>query len=416
MLNKYCVLFGVSFISNFIIAAELFSIPLESCSYYGLFFFTFLYLLICQFRINPNLNRLRRVILILFFTPILWSIFGVLVNSFLIDNIHYSFQVLMTGLPRLINYLLILILFLSFSEMDEKNSIRNIKWFYFALLVFLFFGLWQFFHFYFDIPIISFETRDMAHSVVGVGPTHRITSIAREPSFFSPLLVELFVLSLFFKELGWNKFLLNVVIGVTLFVSVFTLSPSTYMEFFFLFLIMIFRNKIKFSTIIVLGISSIIIISFFQYLNEFILYRLINVEDSTRFLLIETIIDTMSNMDIFTLLFGIGPKGLSYISEITTIDGTGEKVHSSTNNIFADLFVDNGLFGVLFLIILFVYLYRKAFSIKYSNLPALFFIHLFLCCQYRGNYSSVRFIILVAILIFLISFYKKKEQKYSYEG
>lgn len=411
MVSKYITLLGISFVSNFIVATTIFSIPLDECSYYGAYLLMFLYVLANKFRLNIVLDKKYYVVAILFYLPIVLSTFGVLINFFLIDDINYSFKILVNGLPRLFNYFLMLILLFSSAAMGNDIRIKSLKWFYISLLVFLLFGIWQFLHFYFDIPIIFFETRDMAHSVVGVAPTHRVTSIAREPSFFSPLLAELFILSFFLRDIGWSKLCIAIIRFLVLFVAVFTLSPSTYLEFLFIFLVLLFRNKINFLSILAVCFIVIVTVVFFRYFEEFILYRFVTVSDSTRFLQIETIFKTMFDMNVFSLLFGIGPKGLSFISQITQIDGTGAGIHSSTNNIFADLFVDNGLFGFLSLLALFGYLYRKAFAIKLSNLPSLLFVHIFVCCQYRGNYSSIRFIMLINILFILIDYYDKKIKK-----
>lgn len=417
-ISKVILIYLIIFLSNFVISADILSIPIKEIAYFLPFFLLFIYIFLL-FKYKESTFVIfdeAKVFIGLFFIPIILSLVNIFLNLVFIDNYNYSADLFIGSIPRLFNYAVNLILCIVLTSRKNINFPTALNYFLIALAIFNLFGLWQLLNYYFSIPIIPFETRNLVHSVVGGVLKYRITSIAREPSFYAPLLAETFILMMFMSEVNGRKLKYTLIRILVLILMVFTLSPSAYIELIAIFFIMIFRGKWGYS-IKIFSLSLIVFLCsfFYNYLNVFILYRIEHLGDSSRYLLLKTIILEMFNYGVNTICFGIGPKGLEYFKQTTKILVTNDPIHSSTNNIFIDLFVDTGLFGLVCIISLFYYLYRRTSRIKVSNIPIIFFFHLLLSSMYRANYSSIRFIVIVSILIFIINYYSSPSNHKQYE-
>lgn len=411
--SKYNFFYLISFLSNFLIATNIFGLSLEAIANYTIPVLLLLAYIYKDNNKESSFTRTEEQLIFLFFCPIILSLFGVIPNTILMSDKAYSPEYMFNGILRLVNYIINLFIILYGFHLTKAQNILNIKWFYASLLVFLSFGLWQYLHFSFGIPIIPFETRDALHSIADNFGIHRITSIAREPSFFAPLLVETLLLTSFLIKLypEYRKVFL-VIIGLVSFVSIFTLSPSVYAEFCLLGMVILLRSKNFISTFILLSLIAIIVIFNIDFLEKYIIPRFMEVSGSTRFLQLKTVVNTFFNFSVFTIFVGCGPKSLSYLSTITKIDGSNEALHHSTNNIFIDLLVDNGIIGIIGLVFFYFILFRRSILVKSSNIPILYCTHFFIYNQYRGEYVSPRFAIQVLILLFLISFYSTNKSKF----
>lgn len=406
----------IAFLAPFSVATTVSGIPLNSLSN------LFTPLLILGYLIfnKAKIFNIRytffdfKILVILFFVPILTSLLSFVLNFFLINDVHFSILNLIDAFPRLFNYLCLFFILNIFVGNPEMYNMEDIaKGYYCALLIFLFFGLWQILNIYLNVPIVDFETRNHLHSVTSAIFSKRITSIAREPSFFAPLLAELFILTLYFKS-KTNKTLLYSFFQVLIvLVTLLTLSPSAYIEFSILFFLIFIREKQPLYTkigvliIMVLGVCFI-----YDIIDQLILTRIENASDSGRFQQIAVLVSYMTNAGLNMLLFGVGPKGLSYLGSQSSINHITE-IQASSNNIFVDLFVDSGLFGVVFLMIFFIYIIIRSYRVKCSNIPLYLAVHFFVCNMYRGMYSSSYFAVVLAIWMYLIRLHSSNRSNVS---
>lgn len=403
--------FLCTFFSNFIIAADIYGVPVATLSNIIIILCILSYIIINRCIIYNSFNKIEKIFCILYFIPIIISLFASSINTLFLYRYGYSTEYVLKAIPRLFNCVILFLYLCIYSVLSKKNQAYNIHIFYYSLLIFLTFGLWQLLHFYLDVPFIDIVVRDAGHSLKDTYMIKRVTSIAREPSFLSPLMVELFIIILYFKETrNTNKTFHYFILSLILLVIIFMLSPSVYIEFIVLFMIAIFRKRMTLSKLFISIIAILILYySLGDDINRFFVYRLVNVGESSRFLEIKTVLDFMLFQNYFTLFFGLGPKGFNFLCDIISIEDSNQQLMITTNNILMDTFVEEGILGFICILLLFYYLIKECNLIKNSNIPLYFGVHIFLFNQYRGEYASLRFIVVFCILVFFIEFYKSKQ-------
>jgi len=321
---------------------------------------------------------------------------------------------------RMANITICFVLFLHIVNEKNKEKISTkilLNAYVAGCSILLFFGIWQILNIIFYIPYPDFETRDQIHTmdVTGTLPffTRRVTSIALEPAFLIPFLIDAIII-LFYTT---KKYYWIILFAIVLF---FTLSLSGYVNIFLIILIMLFFAKktiktffvkifVLISSVFVLYLTQNVFIVVFQRLNpaELLLSgRLQNSILSIRHMFFEA--------SVFNFLFGFGPRGMSYIRNFVFYTSgwrQGEMIGTTTHIIFVDFFVEHGIVGVLAIILLFCYLFAlatKGYNKTGNRLGQVLCLNLIISSLYTADYASPRFTI---IMILLLCLYKDGQNK-----
>lgn len=294
----------------------------------------------------------------------------------------------------------------SFSTNDMLNA------YFKGCCILLFFGIWQLLNNLFGVPYPNWTTRDSIHSMntstLLPFMAKRITSIAREPAYLIPYLIDAVIL-LCYKSRNYLLILLYLII------LFFTLSLSAYVNVFLIGMIMLVvsqrskRKVIICFVVILIGFWMIyqlkdVFIAVFDRLDPQNLFL------STRLRVIILSIKYMfSDISLFNNLFGFGPKGMGYIRKFVFYPSgylQGGSIARTTNTVFFDFFVEHGVVGLLMIIMLFFRLYKMGI-ITYrktkNRLSQLLCLNLFITSFYTADFASPRFTI---IIIFILCLYK----------
>jgi len=358
-------------------------------------------------------------IIFLFYLPFFASLSTVSFISLFTSGlcpVYIEFYV--TKIGRMINVSIFFALFL-FTVNERNNNRISTKTLFNAYVagccVLLFFGIWQIFNFLFGLPYPDFYTRDHIHSMDAdfLIITRRVTSIAREPAFLVPYLLDATIIIFYVLK----KYYLLILFAVVL---LFTLSLSAYINFFLVLIVMIYlaRKTMKgilvkvlvfICCICVLYLWGDIFFIVFQRLNPadlFLSERLQNSTLSIRYMFYEA--------PIFNLLFGFGPRGMSYIRNFTFyVSGwrQGEMIDNTTHIIFVDFLVEHGIIGMLIIGIMFYYLFKLAtrvFDRTGNRLGQVLCLNLLISSFYTADYASPRFTV---IILLLLCIYKDSGEK-----
>jgi hypothetical protein len=278
--------------------------------------------------------------------------------------------------------------------------------------ILLFFGIWQLLSNLFGVPYPDWSTRSSIHSMdkFKLLPfmTMRITSIAREPAFLMPCLIDAIIL-IFYNS---KKYIL---IFSLLTIIFFSLSLSGYINIIFILMAMFsFLQQSRVKIIFGIILTSVALYMGYQLHGVFatVFSRLTpdNLLLSSRFQTIILSIKFMfSDISPFNILFGFGPKGMEYIRRsvfYTSGYFQGNPIETTTHFIFIDFFVEHGIFGIILLIILFSYLLKIGkitYKITKNRLSQVLCLNLFISSLYTADYASPRFTI---IMIFILCLYK----------
>jgi hypothetical protein len=279
--------------------------------------------------------------------------------------------------------------------------------------ILLFFGIWQLLSNLFGVPYPDWSTRSSIHSMdkFGLLPfmTMRITSIAREPAYLMPYLIDAVILIFYTSK----KYIL---IFSFLIVIFFSLSLSGYINIIFILMAMfsfLQQSRVKFF----FGIISTSVALYIGYQLHGVFAAIFsrfapdNLLMSRRFQTIILSIKFMfsDNISLFNILFGFGPKGMEYIRRsvfYTSGYVQGNPIEITTHFVFIDFLVEHGIIGIASIIILFYYL-LKIGKITYkktkNRLSQVLCLNLFITSLYTSDYASPRFTV---IIIFILCLYK----------
>ncbi len=369
-----------------------------------------------------KLNIFERKIIFLFITPIFTSFIGILSALLIEKNASYYEYITFDFFNRLFLVVCNIIIFttlLTITKSWDKYRIVNlVKKYYYGLFIFVLFGLWQLLHFIFKIPFLNLKVRAYIHSV---SSSHflfnfRLTSLANEPSYFAPLLIDFILISF----IVYSKPKIMPILGLIL--LAFTYSGGGYIDIIVILFYLIFAYfkynayKIKEEYIIILfmilGICGGIITFYFSNIYE-IFYPVIgrfssffNIYEHIRMFMFLMPFLWVLEGTIFNALFGFGPGSYKFLHKTKMLPG-GNPVHVTSNNLFADTVFELGYFGFISYLILFCKLllksYRNIYKNKNSFIAFLMTVHLFMSSIYRADFMQPRFWIVLFIIIKLIN-------------
>jgi|GEM_PF-6626041 len=316
---------------------------------------------------------------------------------------------------RMANVTIYLLFFLFTIDIKNRDNISTNKLFRAYIIgcyILLFFGIWQILSMMFNVPFLNISTRTHIHSMDKSALPQflnmRVTSIAEEPAYLIPFLIDAIII-LFYTS---KKYFSIALFAICL---LFTLSLSGYANFFLIAIVMCFFIK-NTKTGLAIKTSSSIIGSFAVGSIGTIVSAVIarfkwsELIESGR--LQEMIIPLnymIFDAPLYNQIFGFGPKGMGYLSTFLTYTtgwNAGGLIAVTSHFIFIDLFVEHGIIGLAAIVLLFYYLYllsAKVYKITKTRLAQILWLNLLITSLYTSDYASPRFTI---IILFLLCLYK----------
>lgn len=371
------------------------------------------------------LNAGVKTVALLFFAPVLLSIAlglpaGLLFDSPYITYYGYGEE----SIGRYINLFLLLVFFIaagSFCVAGGESVQRKIILAYWVgCSIFVLFGIWQALNFYCGVPFPDLGTRTHIHSVPEALKTlvpGRLTSLANEPSFFAPIIIDFLLLSLLI--INRRNIVVPVVI-VSALLLFLTFSGGGYLNAFLLTVVLsvlvlmraFARKRIKKKTLIIVGVV-VMLMPWVAFLmgdyGRIVTERIPTIfdpEGHSRAFMVFMPLRWLLESNIINMLFGFGPKSYALIGNAVTLP-SGVPVHVTSNNLFTDFAWETGLVGFCSITVLFVVLMRHLFKLtglmsRERWIGCLLTFHLLFSSLYRGDFSSLRFWVLLLVIICLM--------------
>lgn len=384
------------------------TITLPSAEYLTIFL-SFI-MLIPFYRREMIINKYFKYVFLLFVLPIIIStLFTCVRLGFKNDSYYYDyFTDFLPG--RLIHLILFAIILNYIHTYINKNNIEKKKleeilksYLYGIFIILGIFGIWQILNSLFGIWCPEVQTRGNLYFASDMG-INRVTSLADEPSYLVPFIIDGIFIALFLRK--------RIIPILLLIVLLFSLSFGAYVEIFFLSISYLFlmsrKNRIKIISILFICLI-IFIIAFPDIIN--VVFTIISsreelqsgfeMDDTSRTAMIIYPIKTLLKENFFVFLFGNGPASFKYLE---TSDNNC--IFATSNNILVDLLYEGGLLSFTLIIALFIFiwgLFSKSNTSHYNlTLIKLFLIHVVLSSMYRADYASERF---MSILVIIETFY-----------
>lgn len=364
-----------------------------------------------------SINKWDVLILCLFYvTPFLWVVVSA-VHCFVMGSGFIAF--VPTTIGRMANCCVYLCMYLVVRASCQRGLVSTellLRAYSYGCIVLLAFGWWQLAHYILGVPFLNIETRNFIHSMDGnIGLGFRVTSIAEEPAYLIPYLIDLFIV-VFYKavpSLSARPQVRGTLLAGVMGLLLFTLSLSAYCNFAFVVLwVFVFmrRTKRKFLFGFLLSLLAVLMVALAGDMILAVLQRL-NFQDLMASNRLQEgylpILHMLNDASPFTILLGYGPKGFDYIRQFVFYKTgwlTGQPIATTSHVIFIDFFVEYGLLGLGLLVGLFGLLWYMATSVyRYGGgrIAQLLVANLLVCCLYTADYASPRFTILVAIIVCL---------------
>ncbi|MFQ1757307.1 hypothetical protein ACK37B_00050 [Aeromonas veronii] len=294
-----------------------------------------------------------------------------------------------------------------------------------STFIFLFFAYVQQFFFYLHIPFFV-ESRSDMHGVPQVLRSiipNRITSIAREPNFYAPVLIESIIISRFIFSGFWKY----VFIFSTLVILVLTFSGGAYAHLILLLLFFIVQ-RITFTSKGLMSLLKIITVCLvfglvvsMLFENEIaILLDFIEAKTSTessgasfRSQVMTVIFNEWSSSSLKSLIFGHGIGTLAFFNEIS-----GGRIYldfAITNNFYLDYLWDTGIIGLLLFVVFWGYGFSFFFNRRKKSIffesGLLLFFSLLITGLYRSEYVTTHFswVLALVIVIYRVCYLSTKD-------
>ncbi len=366
---------------------------------------------------KTNIDKYYKIIAFGIFVPVFISLISGFINIFFQDYRYTEVFFIMT-IGRKINVILFLIIFTflnSYINTLEKEKLKKLLTFYIMgiMILFIFFGIWQFFNKYFNIPMINLNTRSHIHSVSNI-PAFikiRITGLANEPSYAAPYLIDSIIICWILKN---KKCCILSIVCLFL-----TYSGGGYINILIIFLVFSFypnviskKNRKNILIIMIFLGGSILLFRFEKILNFFspVLNRfnsknnLLDISYNIRtYMIVMPFIWILQEKNFLSALFGMGPGSYKYLS-LTKKFIDNRSVHITSNNIFSDFVYETGYIGLFSLVFMFLGLLKmlnknlKKRKDIYNKSNILLLIHILVSSLYRADFMSSRFWIILIII------------------
>lgn len=360
--------------------------------------------------LNPSIQV--RWISFLFYLPFLLSLIWSFALIPIINIPEYNNYIKTTFIFRNLHVFLLFILLIYGDQILSRSSNEKLEKylmvFCWGIIIFLgIFGIWQICGSLFHIWVPTIETRGDLYSARALGIS-RVTSIADEPSYLVPFLIDAILILFYLKRI--------ILVSLLSIILLFSLSFGGFSESIILisvyFLFSSKSNRLK----ILCGIIAVFLILILVFPNVFELVVQIvqtrkelqegfDPSQTSRTAMIIYPISKWEEFDFISLFLGYGPGSSKFLLE----SNPNEAMFTTSNNIYADLLYEEGILGVVCFIILII-----KFWISFKNLPKkqkigthLFLIHVVLSSMYRADYSSSRYITIFFIIIIFSRLFHK---------
>ncbi|MGM0837619.1 MAG: O-antigen ligase family protein [Bacillota bacterium] len=375
-----------------------------------------------------KLNREQRFYLSSIYLPAVLSVLAAFFNLTYMLSSQYVDYVMQSMPTRMINLTMYFVLFYSFFKLirflSEKTLLTITRFYLYGILVVVIVGIWQFLHFMIGYPMLDLNTRSFVHSVESdVLFNFRLTSLTDEPSYLVPFLIDAIVIG-FVVYSKKTKYFLQVLIP-SLFVLVFSFSVSGYanlmMLMAFVFVVLLttkVENKKKIFLYSLYALIPLLLIALFKW--DFVLQALqpilgrfdtlFDIQRHSRLYMLVMPIVWLFDYSIVNGIFGFGPGSYWFLNQTKFLYHQGP-VSATSNNIYIDLLFEHGVFGFLFLISMFVFVFYRLFrqrnEHKYFLYALILWVHLGITAMYRADFASPRFWVMIIIIFIFMELGKR---------
>lgn len=300
------------------------------------------------------------------------------------------------------------------------EAAESIRWIWLLPgFTFVMFGIYQVYCNLTGTPFII-DTRDWMHGVPKViqdAVPKRVTSIAEEPSFVAPILIEAFLLSYFLIYRTALKYTVLAVIAALL---LLTFSGGAYVNALFIGLvavaIVLWRfplGKIHFSLFLLLLLALGLLFSVGQILIEFAINKFVHeaAGGSSRAVFMSDLLTLQFTAPPFSLLFGHGMTSLSQLGEFGM--RAEDVLFRISNNMFLDILWESGILGLVAMVLLFTLLLKQSLAIqvklhKQLSLSFLLTCQMIVTGMYRSEYISTHLIWMLLLVVWAIKWESAK--------
>lgn len=287
--------------------------------------------------------------------------------------------------------------------------------YYVILLAMMLGGVWQIASKVFGVPFPDMGLRTNFH---GVGSTvrkdfgFRITSFFAEPSYFAPYIIDAILVGLIVIKNSLIKTAVTL-LGILVLVSTFSMSGMFNLVFLGLALAVAFalKKQIRHSSDIsqtlfllaaIFGLAGLAwfaveyLIPYYDRFNAFIVTG-----DDKRFYIINRAFEMLGEGFPHTMIFGYGPGSFAFFKYLA------DPMEGTSNNLYIDVMLEQGLFGLTMIVLMFAYLITRGYKridSKFNNIYGFAFaVHLSITSMYRADFASPRFWVVLLIIYILIT-------------
>jgi O-antigen ligase len=110
-------------------------------------------------------------------------------------------------------------------------------------------------------------------------------------------------------------------------------------------------------------------------------------------------------------VFGFGPGSYGFLAQTKFLYHQGP-LSVTSNNIFIDLLFEHGIFGFLFIVFMFLFVFYRLFKVRnehrYFLYSLVLWVHLAVTSMYRSDFVSPRFWAIVIIVFIFVEIGKRE--------
>jgi hypothetical protein len=325
------------------------------------------------------------------------------------------------AITRIINILLnfsifVLIVVYGIDKYGKSYGRTILVIYYLALILLMVGGIWQIASKQFGIPFPEMGLRTNFHGVdseVKENFGFRITSFLAEPSYFAPYIIDFILIGLILLK-SWFVRAVVTLVSASILASTFSMSGILNISIIGLVLAVAYIHKKRITYLSdlypVLGLTILLTtlaISLWQAIDYLMPYyerfnAFVATGDDKRFYIIARAYDTLTNAPPHAVMFGFGPGSFTFFKYLA------DPMEGTSNNLYVDIMLEHGFFGLLLILVMFSYLIFKTYRMigkKFENIFGfLFVVHLAVTSMYRADYASPRFWIVLLIIYTLIKY------------
>ncbi|NVC92196.1 hypothetical protein FC650_00775 [Vibrio natriegens] len=359
-------------------------------------------------------------VILIFLSVFFVSLFSILINrDYLVAD--YLKSVVIGRMFTLITLTLNLLLFTVWLAIADERCVKRIlKFGLFTAFTFILLGYWQVIGKLIGIPFFV-DTRDWMHGVPAalrsIFPS-RVTSIAEEPNFLSPILMECMLLIALLVE---KKAIRLTMLGMTVIIVVLSFSGGAYVNFAlictFVFSLIALKTVLTGKTrishffVLLLVFCLLLVLMYLgTLLLDFIYFKLQHeaTGGSSRSQFMVSFTSLLARSNLVQLIFG---HGLGTMSVLDSFGMRSEDyLFRITNNYTLDMFWEGGVIGVGLILLFYFKLIYPGLKYGFKNnaylIGAVMSFHFIVTSTYRSEYLSTHFL---WVILMIFSIYKLAE-------